>query len=465
MAGSHNYWLVVLSIVVATLASFVALELAAAVAPKRPRPGRVFWIALGAVTIGSGIWAMHFIGMLGFMLPTPVSYDVVITVLSLLIAVGASAAGLVLAYRGARGTLWLAGGGILIGFAIAGMHYTGMAAMRMEPPIRYAPSLLILSVLIAIAAGTVSLWSAFRLRMETLLSAFWKKAGSAAVMGVAIYGMHYTGMVAAEFAPGSVSTAAAQEFDRAALAALLGAFTLVFLMATLLLSAFEAYRASGEVGQLSRRLVELQDAERRALAAELHDVVGQNLSALNAELAMIRQRLPAEPAAVAARLAEASSLVKRSVEAIRSVMTRLRPPGADELGLPAALRWHASALEARTGIAVTVSADESLPRPSARTQDAVLRIYLEALNNALKHAGARQIRVSLEGADDQVRLGIEDDGRGFDASAPLRREADSGWGMMIMQERAAALGAELRVDSAPGSGTRVVFTLSKDQWS
>ena len=165
MAGSHNYWLVVLSIVVATLASFVALEFAAALAPRRPGRGQWVWLILGALAIGTGIWSMHFIGMLGFQLPVPVSYDVTLTLLSLLIAAAASAAGLVLAHRGTRGLGWLVAGGVLIGIAIAGMHYTGMAAMRMEPPIRHTSFLFSLSIFIAIAAATISLGSAFRLRI------------------------------------------------------------------------------------------------------------------------------------------------------------------------------------------------------------------------------------------------------------------------------------------------------------
>jgi NO-binding membrane sensor protein with MHYT domain/two-component sensor histidine kinase len=463
LAGSHNHWLVLLSIVVATMASFVALELAAAVASHRPARRR--WIGLGALAIGTGIWSMHFIGMLGFELPTRLSYDVAITLASLLIAVLASGAGLVLAHRGKRGWRWLLGAGVLIGGAIAGMHYTGMAALRMDPPIRYGPFLFGLSIAIAIGASIASLWAAFRLRLETLASAFWKKAGSAFILGCAIYGMHYTGMAAAQFAPGSVSTAARQAFDHQSLAVILGAFTLVFLTATLLVSAYEAYRSSGEVGELSRRLVELQDEERRALAAELHDIVGQALSALNTELALARQRLPPDAVEAAERIAAASSLVKASVAAIRNVMARLRPPGADELGLPAALRWHAAAFESRTGISVNVTADEELPRPSAKVEDALLRIYLEALNNILKHAGARQVRVALERRNGEIALTMADDGRGFDDAAVPRRDERAGWGLMIMRERAAAVGAELRVHSAPGSGTRVELVLSKDQWS
>jgi NO-binding membrane sensor protein with MHYT domain len=464
VTGTHNYWLVLLSVVVATLAAFVALEVSAAVAPHRPAARQRAWVALGALAIGSGIWSMHFIGMLGFHLPTRLSYDIAITLASLAIAVVASGAGLLLAHGGKQGFVWLAGAGTLIGIAIAAMHYTGMAALRMDPPIRYAPSLFALSIVIAIAASVGSLSAAFKLRLETFGSALWKKAGSAFVMGSAIYGMHYTGMAAAEFAPDCVSSAGPQEFDPLSLAMVLGAFTLVFLTGTLLVSAYEAYRSSGEVGALSRRLVELQDEERRALAAELHDIVGQTLSALNAELALIRQRLPGGAAEAAARIAAASGLVKQSVEAIRSVMARLRPPGADELGLGAALRWHAAELESRTGIAVAVAADESLPRPSRKVEDALLRITLEALNNVLKHAGARRVRITLEPRAEDIILRIVDDGRGFQEHALARREGSAGWGLMIMRERAAAIGAELQIHAAPGAGTRIELIVSKDKW-
>jgi signal transduction histidine kinase len=341
------------------------------------------------------------------------------------------------------------------------MHYTGMAAMRMEPPVHHSTFLVTLSIAIAIAAATISLWSAFRLRMETLLAAFWKKAGSAVVMGMAIYGMHYIGMAAAEFAPGSVSTANPQNFDHPMFAAVLGAFTLLFLMGSLLVSAYEAYRASGEVGGLTRRLVEVQDEERRALAAELHDIVGQNLSAVNTELALIRTRVPAASEA----LASASGLVKESVDAIRHVMARLRPPGLEELGLPAALRWHARNFEARSGAGVTVTADETLPRASPRVEDALLRIYLEALANVAKHAAARHVDVTLERRNGRIVLAITDNGRGFDPSRSSRRDARSGWGLRLMKERAESAGVELRVESATGTGTTVELTVSAERWS
>jgi NO-binding membrane sensor protein with MHYT domain/two-component sensor histidine kinase len=461
MTGAHNPWLVLLSVLVAIMASFVALELATKIAsPYRRVTARRLWIAGGAVAMGTGIWSMHFIGMLGFHLPIAVSYDVLITLASLLIAVMAAGFALLLTGRNAMGPRRLVWGGLLMGIAIAGMHYVGMAAMRMEPPIRYTPVLFALSIIIAVAASMVALWSAFELRLETVASAFWKKAGSAFVMGSGIYGMHYTGMAAAQFAPEAVSAAGPQALDRLWFAVALGAFTLLYLTATLLVAAFDAYLAFGETQRLSRRLVEVQDAERRSLAAELHDVVGQDLAAANAELAILKTKLPPAYAQAAEKV---SLLISESVDAVRSVMVQLRPPGLDELGLAAALRWHAEAFEGRHGIPVSVHA-EPLPKPSAEVQDALLRIYLEALKNAAKHADADRVEVKLATNNGRVHFSVADDGGGFDPSAPVRRDGKSGWGLMIMRERAAAVGADLRVESGAGKGTRIEFVIPEDRW-
>ena len=306
MAGTHSYWLILLSVIVATMASFVGLDLGGRLARFRHHGMRSLWLVAGALSIGMGVWTMHFIGMLGFHLPIAVSYDIWITLLSLVMAIAGCGASLALVSSASMGAGRLFGGGTLIGVAIVSMHYTGMAAMNIVPPIRYDPWLVILSILIAVAASVLALWSAFELRFENFFSAFWKRAGSAVIQGSAIYGMHYTGMAAAAFAPGSRSTVyPQQQFDPTALAVILGAASVAFLLATLLISAYETLRASRlephveklgravehaseEIRDLSRRLVELQDAERRRLATELHDIVGQNLSALVTELALIR---------------------------------------------------------------------------------------------------------------------------------------------------------------------------------
>jgi NO-binding membrane sensor protein with MHYT domain len=468
VAGSYDYWLVLLSVVVAIMASFVALDLASRVVASTGR-ARLYWLVGGAVSMGTGIWSMHFIGMLAFHLPIPVSYDIAITLLSLLIAVAASWFALLVASRDTLSNRRLALAGFLMGMAIISMHYVGMEAMRMQPPIRYQPLLFVASIAIAVLASAIALWNAFKLRLETIISAFWKKAGSALAMGSAIYGMHYTAMAAAIFAPDSLCTVRPrQNIDAVVLAGVLGASTLLFLVSTLLVSAYDAYRAAflgARVDRLSGRLVAIQDAERRRLAAELHDIVGQDLAAANTELAWLRGRLPpGAPPALSGRLANASALVKRSVEALRGVMVQLHPPGLEELGLAGALRWHATAFESRTGIPVTVVADETLPRPSPVIADALLHIYLEALSNVARHARASKVDATLERRGERIVLSVADDGRGFDAVRPVPRDDKSGWGLMIMQERARSAGAEFRVDSAPGTGTRIEVVLSKQIW-
>ena len=240
MNGSYDAWLVILSIGVAVIASYTALDLASRVAASQGSKAAGYWLNGGAVSMGTGIWSMHFIGMLAFRLPIPMSYDIPITLLSLLIAMIVSGFALHTVSQGILSARRLLSAGLYMGIGIAAMHYTGMAAMEMEPPISYDPLLFILSILIAIVAAVAALWIAFQLRSETIMSAFWTKAGSALVMGAAISGMHYTAMAAANFAPNSVCTVSPQEINNVWMAAAIGGFTFMFLITTLLISVFDA---------------------------------------------------------------------------------------------------------------------------------------------------------------------------------------------------------------------------------
>jgi diguanylate cyclase (GGDEF)-like protein len=242
MTGIYDLKLVALSLVVASFASYAALELAGRVSA---REGRVSWLWLlgGAFAMGTGIWSMHFIGMLAFRLPIPLAYDIWINALSWVIAMGVSGIALFVVRRPAMTARNLSVGATLMGVGISSMHYTGMAAMRMSPPISYHPALFIASVIIAIVASLAALWLAFQLRQRYSVVAILAKLGSALVMGVAITGMHYTGMAAAQFAPGSVCLAVDSTggLNNATLAVLIGVATLSILAITLVISAFDAY--------------------------------------------------------------------------------------------------------------------------------------------------------------------------------------------------------------------------------
>ncbi|HZW95093.1 MAG TPA: MHYT domain-containing protein [Candidatus Eremiobacteraceae bacterium] len=202
LPGSYDYRLVALSVLIAILASYTALDLAGRVKAARGW-ARLTWLTGGAIAMGLGIWSMHYIGMLAFSLPVPVRYFLPTVVMSLLAAIFASAVALYVASRQKMGPLPAAIGSIIMGSGIAGMHYIGMAAMRLSAECMYDIRLVSLSVVLAIVISLVALWLTFRFR-EEMKGTGWRKIASALVMGAAIPVMHYTGMAAASFAPSGV---------------------------------------------------------------------------------------------------------------------------------------------------------------------------------------------------------------------------------------------------------------------
>jgi two-component system, sensor histidine kinase and response regulator len=199
LEGSYDAQLVVLSVIIAIAASYAALDLAGRVTAARGQ-ARVLWLAGGSFAMGTGIWAMHYIGMLAYSLPVEVRYDWPAVSASFAAAVLASAIALYVASRPQLGARAIVSGGILMGTGIAAMHYIGMMAMRMPAICGYSPLLVVLSVLLAIVISMVALWLTFRLRAERG-SGGWRKAGSAVLMGAAIPAMHYCGMAAVSFVP------------------------------------------------------------------------------------------------------------------------------------------------------------------------------------------------------------------------------------------------------------------------
>lgn len=211
---------------------------------------------------------------------------------------------------------------------------------------------------------------------------------------------------------------------------------------------------------MSQRAVEAQEAERRRIAHELHDSLGQTLTALNINLNIIKGRLAPAPDAVAgSRIDDSLKLVEAAVDNMRRVIADLRPAVLDDYGLAAALRWYAEQFSARTGVAVRVVGHDPQPRLASKVEATLFRIAQESLTNVAKHAAAREARVLLGTRDDRFFLSVVDDGCGFDATRLGCPQNDHGWGLMIMRERAEADGGELHVDSAPGQGTRVVIEM------
>ncbi|HEX6911782.1 MAG TPA: MHYT domain-containing protein [Longimicrobium sp.] len=198
MKGSYNPALVAFSVLIAVFASYTALALAARVHAARGR-FRLAWLVGGSVAMGIGIWSMHFVGMLAHRLPVPITYDVPLWLLSMAVAVGASAVALWTVARPRLPRMAFAGAGLLMGAAIAGMHYVGMAAMRIPGRIGYDARLVAASVTLAVAAAGAALGLFLRTRGDDGPGGPLRKAGAAVVMGLAIAGVHYTAMAAARF--------------------------------------------------------------------------------------------------------------------------------------------------------------------------------------------------------------------------------------------------------------------------
>jgi len=280
LASSYNPLLVLLSLFVAILASYTALDMAGRVVTAQGRAA-FWWLIGGASAMGLGIWSMHFVGMLAFSLPIPLGYDVSITLGSLAIAIASSAFALWLVSRRELPWLRLVGGALLMGSGVAGMHYAGMAALRMTPGIQYDPKIFALSVGVAVLASGVALWIAFRLRRQSQrVRAL--RAGSAVVMGVAIVGMHYTGMAAASFPFGSVCGAAHTGASAEWLALVIIIVTLAVLAIALIISVLDL-RMEARTALLAHSLAE---ANQELAYLALHD----NLTKLSNRL-LLEDRL------------------------------------------------------------------------------------------------------------------------------------------------------------------------------
>jgi len=202
MPSIYNHWLVGLSLAVAMLVSYTALRLASRVATSEGKGSRI-WLGIGAIAMGIGIWSMHFVGMLALELPISLAYDVATTLASLGVAIVISGFALAVTSGGRLTVPRLAGSAVIMGSGIAAMHYMGMAAITILPGIAYDPFLVAVSILIAIVASFVALWLFFQLREGNSMAHQLKRIAAAVVMGLAICGMHYTGMAASRFAAGS----------------------------------------------------------------------------------------------------------------------------------------------------------------------------------------------------------------------------------------------------------------------
>jgi len=266
VVGTYSNGVVLLSFLVAVLASYTALDLASRITASTGA-GAAAWLLGGAFAMGTGIWSMHFIGMLAFTLPIATAYHIGITLASMAIAIVVSGFALYTVSRDSLSLRSLALGGVLMGIGISAMHYTGMAAMEVEPGIRYDRLLFAASIVIAIAASTAALWISFQLRSDARRRVYARLAG-AVVMGGAIVGMHYTGMAAAKFDANTICTAATLT-NNGWMAPTLAVVTFLILCGTLSLSLLDA-RMESRQAQMARSL---HAANEKLQHLVLHDAL------------------------------------------------------------------------------------------------------------------------------------------------------------------------------------------------
>ncbi|MBN3957482.1 MHYT domain-containing protein [Nostoc sp. NMS8] len=262
MTATYDIRLVILSFCISIFAAYTALNLAGRIMAVR-NLARLFWLAGGAAAMGIGIWSMHFIAMLAYQLPTAVFYDLPVVLLSLMLAIVASGGALfITSYR--ETTFNLVMGGIVLGSGVGAMHYTGMAAMRLEGTAHYNLLLIIASIVFALCASIIALWLTFRVKGEANPIGKLRKISSSVIMGAAICGMHYTAMNAVCFHPTAETSikSSSNLIDVSSLAIAIGAATIVILILALIAS-FITQQISIKLAIKAKALEKIEKSEER----------------------------------------------------------------------------------------------------------------------------------------------------------------------------------------------------------
>jgi NO-binding membrane sensor protein with MHYT domain len=441
---------VVLSYVVAALGSYTALSLGARLTAMSGRL-RVPWLLGGAAAQAAGIWAMHFTGMLALHLPVPIGYFVPLLIASYIIAFMGSLLAMVFTQRPTLSRASLIAGAIFIGAGIFGLHYTDMQAMRMDARAVYYTPWVIVSIVVAVGFGLLSLSLARRYRRDDPLRTRWGQGASAILMGIAISGQHYSAMAGVDFAPAPDDIAPGARFivRQGELPVIVVVSTLLILTGAFVTAAIDQRRALRAA--VSGRLLIAQENQRRGIARILHEDVGQLLTAVRLNLQRIT---PTEQEN--AVVVESMSLIDSALTRIRELSLDLRPSVLDDLGLSAAISWFANRHAERSGYELSIEDSLGQRRLPEAIETAAFRITQQALGNVARHSKARHVRIDIDLDARSLDLRVRDDGVGFDVGAArARAEAGESLGVLDMKETAVLAGGTLSLNSTPGKGSTV----------
>jgi len=211
---------------------------------------------------------------------------------------------------------------------------------------------------------------------------------------------------------------------------------------------------------LAERLQWVREEDRKSVARDLHDQIGQILTAIKMDMSWMSRRLPQSEGEVLARLKESIQLINDGVKAVRTICSGLRPGVLDDLGLAAAIEWQASEFTSRNGVLCQVSVPPVDLHLDGDRATATFRIFQECLTNVIRHAQAKTVRVALCEENENIVLVVEDDGIGF--SEPNLSDSLGSLGLLGMKERAQFCGGEVRISSSPGNGTTVTVRVPVD---
>jgi NO-binding membrane sensor protein with MHYT domain/CheY-like chemotaxis protein len=470
MTPTYSPWLVFISIVVASLASYTALDLASRISASRGAAARA-WLVGGAISMGTGIWSMHFIGMLAVRLPIPLGYEWGQTIASLAIAICSSLFALFIVNTSILTWRRLAVSGTIMGLGIASMHYVGMAALDMAPAIRWDFPVVALSIAIAIGASTAALWAAYRLRGDSRWSRH-GRLGSALIMGLAIYGMHYTGMAAANFAPGSICLSSAL-VDTPLLAGSVTAFTLFMLCTTLLLSIIDA-RMTARTAELASAQ-EANRAKDQFLAMLGHELRNPLAAIANANQLLARAG-PGDDTVAFARgvISRQTAQLRRLIDDlldVSRVMSGKVVLSLEPLDLNESAQHALSALRAAGRAEKHAIRHSGSPAHILGDRTRIEQVIANLLANAVTytpHGGRIDVRVEESG--NQAVLKVTDTGCGIVPEAlphvfelfyqsgqeTHRTTGGLGIGLTLVKRLADIHGGDVKVDSGGvGRGTRV----------
>jgi signal transduction histidine kinase len=216
----------------------------------------------------------------------------------------------------------------------------------------------------------------------------------------------------------------------------------------------EAQRREALRGELLRRVVAAQEAERQRIARELHDETGQALTAIGLGVRSVATNIHQDSEKAAANIRQIQRMVDRSLDDLQRIIGDLRPSHLDDLGLAAALRWYANEVQKRASLEITFELSGESPETPSEVKTAIFRIAQEALTNVIRHSGAQSATVRLMFDAETVTLEVQDNGHGFDTKK-IGSASRPAWGLLGMEERANLLGGSLKIDSEPGKGTTV----------